>query len=189
MATGYRVQVLAVERVERLLRSVCGALDEAGIEYAVVGGNAIALWVSTVDEEAVRATKDVDLLVHRNDLRKIAEATQSVGLIPDEVLGVHILVDRERPSPRSGVHLVIAEEKIRPHYQHPAPAPGANRRLDGLSVLELEELLVMKLQSRRHIDLAHVRDLLDVGLIDSAWIEHLPEDLAAQFDEILAEPQ
>ena len=64
----FRGQVLAVNRVERLLRKVAGALDAAGVPYAVVGGNAVAAWVMTVDEGAVRATKDVDILLRRADL-------------------------------------------------------------------------------------------------------------------------
>jgi hypothetical protein len=48
--------VRAVEKVcERLLRAT-GALEKAGIPYAVIGGNAVAARVSRVDESAVRNT-------------------------------------------------------------------------------------------------------------------------------------
>ena len=51
----------AVAKVrERLLRAT-RALNQAGVAYAVVGGNAVASWVATVDEGAVRNTRDVDL--------------------------------------------------------------------------------------------------------------------------------
>ena len=44
----------AVAKVrERLLRATA-ALNQAGVSYAVVGGNAVASWVATVDEGAVR---------------------------------------------------------------------------------------------------------------------------------------
>ena len=53
----------AVAKVrERLLR-VTAVLNQAGIAYAVVGGHAVASWVTTVDEGAVRNTRDIDLLV------------------------------------------------------------------------------------------------------------------------------
>jgi hypothetical protein len=42
---------------ERLLRATA-ALNQAGIDYAVVGGNAVACWVATIDEGAVRTTRD-----------------------------------------------------------------------------------------------------------------------------------
>ena len=55
----------AVAKVrERLLR-VTAVLNQAGIPYAVVGGHAVASWVTTVDEGAVRNTRDIDLLVRR----------------------------------------------------------------------------------------------------------------------------
>jgi hypothetical protein len=58
----------AVAKVrDRLLRATA-ALNQAGVPYAVVGGHAVASWVATVDEGAVRNTRDVDLLVRRQDL-------------------------------------------------------------------------------------------------------------------------
>ena len=49
----------AVAKVrERLLRATA-TLNEVGIPYAVVGGNAVASWVATVDEGAVRNTRDI----------------------------------------------------------------------------------------------------------------------------------
>ena len=46
----------AVAKVrERLLRAT-SALNQAGLPYAVVGGNAVASWVATIDEGAVRNT-------------------------------------------------------------------------------------------------------------------------------------
>src|SRR4051812_9872133 len=64
----------AVAKVrERLLRATA-ALTQAGVPYAVVGGNAVASWVATVDEGAVRNTRDVDLLVRRSDLPAVTDA-------------------------------------------------------------------------------------------------------------------
>ena len=36
--------------------------------FALVGGQAVVLWVSTRDPAAVRTTKDVDILLDRADL-------------------------------------------------------------------------------------------------------------------------
>src|SRR5262245_56119278 len=85
--------ILAVERVkERLLRAA-GALDRAGISYAVVGGNAVASWVSTVDAAAVRNTQDVDILVRRADLEAVKSALAGVGFVYQEVFGVELFLD------------------------------------------------------------------------------------------------
>src|SRR6476469_3299259 len=70
----------AVAKVrERLLRAT-KALNEAGIPYAVAGGNAVASWVATVDEGAVRNTRDVDLLVRRADLPAMTVVLEKAGL-------------------------------------------------------------------------------------------------------------
>jgi len=50
----------AVEKVRQRLLRAARALEEAQVPYAVSGGNAVAAWVSRVDEAAVRNTRDVD---------------------------------------------------------------------------------------------------------------------------------
>lgn len=114
----FEAAYMAVDRVTRLLRKITRALDRARVPYAVVGGNAVAAWVASVDPEAIRTTKDVDLLTRRKDLPAMADALRRIGFDHVEVLGVQIPVNRRRPSPKSGVHVVIAKERIRPHYAH-----------------------------------------------------------------------
>src|ERR1700682_4956843 len=83
----------AVAKVrERLLRATA-ALNHVGVPYAVVGGNAVASWVATVDEGAVRNTRDIDLLVRRSDLPAITAALEPVGFVRDEGLEVVIFRD------------------------------------------------------------------------------------------------
>jgi len=176
---------MAVERVERLLLDFTGVVGAAGIDYAVVGGNAVAVWVATVDEGAVRSTKDVDVLVRRDDLARIAEAVRSIDLTPLEVLGVHMFVDRENPSPKTGVHLVFAGERIRPEYRHLAPDVAQSEMSpSGFRVVDLAALVAMKLQAYRFIDRAHIVDMLGVGLIDDAVRTSIPPDLLQRLDAI-----
>src|SRR5438445_13488281 len=76
----------AVAKVrERLLRATA-VLNQAGIPYAVVGGHAVASWVATIDEGAVRNTRDVDLLVRREDLRATTTAPKQAGLVRADIL-------------------------------------------------------------------------------------------------------
>src|SRR5271167_3230426 len=78
----------AVAKVrERLLRATA-ALNQAGVPYAVVGGNAVASWVATIDEGAVRNTRDIDFLVRRSDLPRITAAMEQAGFVRDELLDV-----------------------------------------------------------------------------------------------------
>ncbi len=178
---------MAVNRVEALLRQVSRTLLEAGIPYAVVGGNAVAAWVATVDEGAVRATKDVDILLRRQDLSGAAEALRGVNLMSAEVLGVTMFVDRDDPNPRTGVHVVIADELVRPHYAHPAPSSDRGvEAAGGFFVMDLAGLLTMKLQAFRDVDRVHVRDMLGVGLISDSVVSSLPDDLRGRLDEIRA---
>src|SRR5438045_8552417 len=80
----------AVAKVrERLLRATA-ALNQSGIPYAVVGGHAVASWVATIDEGAVRNTRDVDILVRRQDLPAITAAFDAAGFVHAELLGVTV---------------------------------------------------------------------------------------------------
>jgi hypothetical protein len=64
---GWERALMAAEKVKERLRRATRALDVAGVPYAVVGGNAVAEWVARVDEDAVRNTRDVDILIRRPD--------------------------------------------------------------------------------------------------------------------------
>src|SRR6266487_3050017 len=77
----WRRMIAAVEKVrDRLLRAA-RALEQAGVPYAIVGGNAVAAWVSRVDEAAVRNTRDVDILLRRADLEAAKTALATAGFV------------------------------------------------------------------------------------------------------------
>ena len=65
---GWDRAAMAAEKVKERLKRSTAALERAGVAYAVVGGNAVAEWVGRVDEDAVRNTRDVDILIRRADL-------------------------------------------------------------------------------------------------------------------------
>ena len=69
----------AVEAVKDRASRAAAALDTAKIPYAVIGGNAVAAWVSRVDRAAVRNTQDVDMLLRREDLPAMVNAIQAAG--------------------------------------------------------------------------------------------------------------
>lgn len=176
---------MAVERVERRLRLVTGALDAAGVAYAVIGGNAVAAWVGRVDPSATRATKDVDLLVRRADIDRINAVMASLGFLREDLRRLVLFLDPEEPSKRSGVHLVWAGEKVRPSYSSPAPEVTESARdPEGFVVLDLPALVRMKLTSFRPIDQAHVQDMLSVGLIDEKVRRSLPTALTARLNAL-----
>src|SRR3954470_2984592 len=73
--------IRAVEKVRDRLRRAVAALEAAGVPYAVAGGNAVAAWVSRVEESAVRNTQDVDILIRRLDLEAAKQAMARSGFI------------------------------------------------------------------------------------------------------------
>ena len=178
---------MAVDRVEKRLRRVTAALDAAGIPYAVIGGNAVAAWVARVDPSATRATKDVDLLVERADLDRITEVMDGLGFGRHDLRSLVLFTDPEEPSKRAGVHLVWANEKVRPSYALPAPSTDETvRDAEGLRVLDLPALVRMKLTSFRDIDRVHIADMLSVGLIDQALRRALPDEFRKRLTELEA---
>ena len=178
---------MAVDRVEKRLRRVTAALDAASIGYAVIGGNAVAAWVARVDPSATRATKDVDLLVERADLDRITEVMDGLGFERHDLRSLVLFTDPEEPSKRAGVHLVWANEKVRPSYALPAPSTDeAVRDEEGLLILDLPALVRMKLTSFHDIDRVHIADMLSVGLIDHALRSALPDELRARLTEVEA---
>src|SRR5713101_3694588 len=97
--------IRAVEKVkERLLRAA-SALEKAGVPYAVVGGNAVAAWVSRVDEAAVRNTQDVDILLRRPDLDAAEKALAPAGFIRRHVKSIDMFLDGPTAKARDAVHV------------------------------------------------------------------------------------
>src|SRR5262245_33638055 len=142
----------AVAKVrERLLRATA-ALNAARIDYAVVGGNAVASWVATVDEGAVRNTRDVDILVRRDDLPAVTAALEATGFVRDELLDVIMFRDGPEGKPSQAVHLLFAGEKTRPDHLLPAPEIQTVEDPAQFRVITLELLVTMKLLSNRDKD-------------------------------------
>jgi hypothetical protein len=178
----------AVAKVrERLLRATA-ALNQAGVPYAVVGGNAVASWVATVDEGAVRNTRGIDLLVRRSDLPTVAVALERAGFDRDGLLDVVMFRDGAAGKPSEAVHLLFAGEKTRPDHLLPAPEIQTVKDTADFSVIALESLIVMKLMSNRDKDRTHLRDMIGVGLIDRSWLAKLPPELAGWLKQIMDTP-
>ena len=178
----------AVAKVrERLLR-VTAVLNQAGIPYAVVGGHAVASWVTTVDEGAVRNTRDVDLLVRLMDLPMIIAALEQAGFVHAQVLDVTVFLDGPDAKPSESIHLLFAGEKVREEYPLPSPNLSTVDDPAGFRVIMLEALVQMKLLSNRDKDRTHVRDLIAVGLINRSWLAALPPVLAERLQGILDTP-
>ena len=178
----------AVEKVrERLLRATA-ALNRAGIPHAVVGGHAVAAWVSRVDETAVRNTQDVDLLLRRHDLDAATAALAPAGFVRRHAAGLDLFLDGQDAKARDAVHVVFAGEKVRPDYPQPAPDVSESEATPAFRVVTLDALVRMKLTSFRLKDRVHLLDLIEVGLVDATWPGRLPAELASRLRELLDNP-
>jgi hypothetical protein len=178
----------AVEKVKDRLRRVTQALNDAEIPYAVIGGNAIQLWVAQVDESAVRNTRDVDIVLNRADLDKAKQALECHGFQYLFVNGVPMFLDGPAGTPRDAVHIIFAGEKVRAEYSEAAPSVEDYELIKSMRTLTFPELVRMKLTSHRLKDRVHIQDLISVGLIDNSWLTRFSPELQARLKALLDNP-
>ena len=179
----------AVEKVrERLLRAA-RALDQAAVPYAVIGGNAVAAWVSRVDEAAVRNTQGVDMLLRRADLPAATQALAGAGFVFRHVKGIDMFLDGPETKARDAVHIIFAEELIRADALTLTPGLHESEATETFRLISLEALVRMKLTAFRDKDRVHVRDMIEVGLVDASWLPRLPEALRPRLQKLLDTPE
>lgn len=180
--------VRAVEKVrDRLLRTA-SILENSGVPYAVIGGNAVAAWVSRVDEAAVRNTQDVDILIRREDFDRAKSALEAAGFIHGKKMDVEFFLDGPDAKVRDAVHILMAGEKVKPDYASPTPDVDESHRGPEFRVVELQPLVEMKLNSWRRKDQVHLLDLIELGLVDQSWTDRFPAVLAERLQELLDNP-
>jgi hypothetical protein len=183
-----RMEAALAKVRERLLRAT-KALNEAGVPYAVVGGHAVASWVATVDEGAVRNTRDVDIMIRREDLPIVKTALEKAGFVADDVVGVEMFRDGAEGKPSEAVHLLFTGERTRPDHLLPAPEIRTIDDPAGFRVIALESLVVMKLMSNRRKDQTHIDDLIAQCLVDQSWVAKLPHLLGERLQKLLDSPE
>jgi len=178
----------AIAMVKERLRRAVTALEARGIPYAVVGGHAVAAWVSQIDPAAVRTTVDVDLLVAREDFPAVKAALEAAGFIHSFTFGIDIFVDGPEGKAREALHIRFAGERVKPGDPVASPGLETVRPFDGYRIMDLDRLIAMKLVAFRDKDRTHLRDMIDVGLIDETTLARLPEPLRPRLAELLANP-
>ena len=180
--------IRAVEKVRARLDRAVAALEQAGIPYAVAGGNAVAAWVSRVDEAAVRNTQDVDLLLRREDLDRAKTALEGAGFLFRHVKSVDMFLDGLGAKARDAIHIVYAREKVSPDYLAASPDVSEADTTGPFHVVDIEPLVRMKLTSYRLKDRVHLLDMIGVGLIDDSWPSRFPIELGARLQQLLDNP-
>ena len=115
-------------------------------------------------------------------------ALEGAGFVEANGMDVVCFIDGPDASPRDAVHLLFAGEKVRESY--PVPTADVTERVVGedYSVVSLEALVRMKLNAFRDKDRTHLRDLIELGLLDATWLPRLIPDRAARLQQLLDTP-
>jgi hypothetical protein len=172
-------------------RRFCACLDAADVPYAVCGGMSVMAWVTSRDSDYARTTKDVDILMRREDLRRAAEALAPHGFMFVEVNGIPMFLDGPDGTPKHAVHVVVADEQPSRFEVIRVPELAGIQR-DGAAPwprVDLATLIEMKLLAMRPHDIAHLGDLLRVGLIDRTWRDRIRPELRERFDRAYDEAE
>ena len=156
----------------------------AGLEYRIVGGLAVYLYVEQAEPDAGRLTRDVDIAVRRGDLDKIAAAATGFGFEYRHVRGVDMLTRADQPSARRAIHLIFAGERVRADAVEATPEIGAQCEIRGLRLMPLADLVRMKLTSFRAKDEAHLKDLDEAGLITAELAAGLSPILSRRLGQV-----
>jgi hypothetical protein len=145
--------------------------------------------VAEVDEAAVRNTRDVDILLRRADLDRAKDAMAAAGFIYCHVKSIDMFLDGPGARARDAVHVIFAGEKVRPEDPVPAPDVTEAKVTATVRTVSLDALVRMKLVAFRDKDRTHVRDMIDVGLVDATWCARLPPTLAQRLQTLLDTPE
>ncbi len=184
-----------IEKAKARLRRATGLLEAAGLPYAVIGGNAVAAWVSRVDDSVVRNTRDVDLLVRRSDMDAIVAAMAGGGFIhrSASILGgkgrIEMFLDGPGAKARDGVQLIFSGEKVNPESPEPSPdVADIDDTHSEFRLIDLDALITMQLTSNLRIDRVHLRDMMEIGMLDESWLPRVPISLRDRLQALLDDP-
>ena len=97
-----------------------------------------------------------------------------------------MLVQIKEPTARRAVHMLFTGEKVKADSLEPTPELGAHRRIQGVRLIPLSDLLRMKLTSFRLKDQTHIKDLQEAGLITPEIEQAVPAALRERLRQVLS---
>src|SRR4051795_7411083 len=131
----------AVQKIQERLERTATTLEQAGVPYAIIGGNAVRAWGAQADEAAVRTTRDVDILLRRSDWPAALAAMERAGFVYRHVKGIDMFLDGPGSKARDAVHVLFAGEKVRPDDLVPTPDVSEAEDIQQHRTLRLEALV------------------------------------------------
>jgi hypothetical protein len=165
--------------------NIVKALREAGVSFEIVGGVAVNSHILPLHRSRSFVTRDIDVLLDRNDLERAAKAAEPLGYRAKKMMGGYTLIRLEQELAEA-VHLLFAGEKSKSTHLLPYPRLHPEERdFLGISVpiAPRRDLLQMELTSFRPKDLVHLEILDEAGLITPALEKDLPLVLRQRLGE------
>jgi hypothetical protein len=176
----------ALDQIIDVAKRFSAVLEAAGIPCSVVGGLAVFLHVDRIDPLAARLSRDVDVVIGRQNLDAIKAAVEPRGFTYRHVAGVDMFLDSKNPGARSAVHAIFVGEKVRPEDLESVPGAEPVRSQEGILIAPVADLVHMKLTSFRLKDKVHIQDLDGVGLITPEIEAGLSDPLRQRLAEVRA---
>jgi len=127
-------------------------------------------------------------MIRRADLGEVRVVLEHEGFVYRHVAGIDVFLDGPDSSVRDAVHLIFAGELVREGELALNPSIEASVSTGSFRVLDLPALVQIKLTAFRDKDRTHLRDLIEIGLVDDTWLSRLPQALAARLKSILDDP-
>lgn len=155
-------------RLINILDRIIDVITRAGISYELVGGLAVLIHVEAVDPANSVMTRDVDVMIERDDLERLKQVASEYGFHYRHSAGLDMLLYGEEKKAVNAVHLVFSGEKVRPAQATPNPSIAPEERnVHGRTVMiiRIVDLIRMKLSAFRDKDRVHIRSLDACGLI------------------------
>ncbi len=184
------VNVLFEERVFDLigtLQKLSLPLEEAGVPHELVGGLAVFLHVENADSTHSSLTRDIDLMIRREDMGRVVAIAEEHGFRFRHSEGLDMLLYGETNSARNAVHLLFSGERVKETQleAHPSIRPvRAGLHGQDFLVIPVVDLVRMKLCSYRDKDRVHVRGMEAAGLITEEVERELGDELRARLRHI-----
>ena len=174
-------------RLVSILDRIVGVVTDAGVAYELVGGLAVLIHLEAVDPANSIMTRDVDVMINRQDLERLKQAAAGAGFQYRHSAGLDMLLYGDEKKALNAVHLVFSGEKVRPPQAAPNPSIAPEQRtIHGrtVMVIRVDDLLRMKLSAFRDKDRVHVRSLDACGLITPEMEAGLPPELIERLKHV-----
>lgn len=166
------------------LELIIKALRDAGVTFEFVGGVAVNvnIWPPRFPPFV---TRDIDLLIRREDLDRVVKAGESLGYRSKKIVGGYTLFQPKEFFEESVRLLFVGEfSKSTQPFPHPELHPEEKSFLDiTIPVAPLKDVLRMTMTSFRPIDIVYLEFLDEAGLITPTLEAQLPPTLAERLKD------